>query len=90
MVEDYTLTEKLVPALAAAAQPPVPSGGASLAPIARLPVESRQVLWRSDPTYIAAALDSIDREYGSVDAYVERELGVSKSEVIALRAKLLQ
>jgi protein-tyrosine phosphatase len=92
VLEDYALTEKLVPAPAAAAEKPAPVGGASaaLAPLAQLPVESRQALWRSDPDYISAALDAIDREYGSVDAYVERGLGVSKSELGALRAKLLQ
>jgi protein tyrosine/serine phosphatase len=58
--------------------------------LAQLPVESREALWRSDPEYISAALDSIDREYGSVEVYVERELSVSKAEVRALRAKLLQ
>jgi protein-tyrosine phosphatase len=92
VVEDYALTEKLVPAPAAAAQHPAPIGGgaAPLSPLAQLSVESREVLWRSDPAYISAALDSIDREYGSVDVYVERELGVSKLEVRALRAKLLR
>ena len=92
VVEDYVLTEKLVPAPAAADQKPVPPGAASTAPspLAQLPPESRQALWRSDPDYISAALDSIDREYGSVDAYVRRELGVSESEVRTLREKLLQ
>jgi protein-tyrosine phosphatase len=92
VIEDYVLTEKLVPAPAAAAQHAVPVGGASaaLSPLAALPVESREALWRSDPAYISAALDSIDREYGSVDVYVERELGVRPAEVQALRAKLLQ
>jgi protein-tyrosine phosphatase len=92
VIEDYALTEKLVPPPAAAAQHPAPVGGAAapLSPLAQLPVESREALWRSDPEYISAALDSIDREYGSVEGYVERELGVSKAEVRALRARLLQ
>jgi protein tyrosine/serine phosphatase len=42
------------------------------------------------PCVYSAALDAIEREYGSVDAYLERELGLSKSEVRAIRAKLLQ
>jgi protein-tyrosine phosphatase len=93
VVEDYVLTERLVPA--PAAPKPVPPGAAPAAPaapspLAQLPPESRAALWRSDPAYISAALDSIDREYGSVDGYVRRELGVSESEVRALRAKLLQ
>jgi protein-tyrosine phosphatase len=92
VVEDYALTEKLVPAPAAAAQLSVPVGGAEtpLSSLAQLPVGSREALWRSDPAYILAALNSIDREYGSVDVYVERELGVSRAEVRAMRAKLLQ
>jgi protein-tyrosine phosphatase len=97
VVEDYELTGKLVPAPAAAAQRAAPVGGAAMSgattpqsPLAQLPVESRDALWRSDPAYIAAALDAIDREYGTVDVYLERELGLSKSEVQAVRAKLLQ
>jgi protein-tyrosine phosphatase len=102
VVEDYELTGKLVPAPAAAAQRAAPVGGAAisgaatpggsapLSPLAQLPVESREALWRSDPAYISAALDAIEREYGSVDVYLERELGLAKSEVQAIRAKLLQ
>lgn len=92
VIEDYALTEKLVPAPAAATQRLVPVGGPAgpLSPLAQLPVESREALWRSDPVYISAALDAIDREYGSMDVYVERELGVSRAEVRAVRAKLLQ
>jgi protein-tyrosine phosphatase len=91
VVEDYELTEKLVPPPAGAAQPPIPVGGATPpSPLAKLPAGSREALWRSDPAYISAALDSIDREFGSVDVYVERELGVSKADVLALRARLLQ
>jgi protein-tyrosine phosphatase len=92
VVEDYELTEKLVPARAASAQQPAPIGGATatLSPLAQLPVESREALWRSDPAYISAALNSIEREYGSMDRYVERGLGVSESEVRAVRKRLLQ
>jgi protein-tyrosine phosphatase len=91
VVEDYELTEKLVPSPVAAAQRPVPVGGAvAPSPLAQLPAESREALWRSDPAYISAALDAIDREYGSVDVYVERELGISPSELRAVRGKLLQ
>ncbi len=92
VIADYVLTEQLLPAPAAAAQNPVTLAGASAAPspLMQLPPESRQALWRADPDYIAAALDSIDREYGSVDAYVERELGMKESQLRALRAKLLQ
>lgn len=55
------------------------------AALAQLPEESRRALWRSDPEYVSAALDSVNREYGSIDGYVERALGLSKSEIRALR-----
>jgi protein-tyrosine phosphatase len=92
VVEDYSMTDKLVPAPAAAAAHPAPVGAAAAppSPLAQLPTASREALWHSDPAYISAALDSIDREYGSMDVYVERELGVSKAEIRMLRAKLLQ
>ncbi len=96
VVDDYVLTEKLVPAATAAAQSAVPvggtasSGGTAASPLAQLPVASREALWHSDPAYISAALDSIGHEYGSMDSYVERELGVTKTEIRAIRAKLLQ
>lgn len=92
VVADYQLTELLVPAAAAAASRPAPAGGGAqpLASIARLPVESRIALWRSDPAYIAAALDSISREYGSFDAYLERGLGLSHEQVEKVRRALLE
>jgi protein-tyrosine phosphatase len=89
---DYQLTETLVPAAAAAERHPAPVGGAPQAQsaLAQLPVESRQILWRSDPAYVSAALDSIDREYGSVERYVEKALGLTKSELRTIRRELLQ
>jgi protein-tyrosine phosphatase len=92
VIEDYQLTEKLVPAAAAAAGRPAPVGGGAqpLASIAQLPAESRIALWRSDPAYIASALDSINREYGSFDAYLERGLGLSREQVQQVRRALLE
>ena len=91
VVDDYSLTEKLVPPAAAAAQRPAPVGGAvpAASPLAQLPEESRRALWRSDPQYIDAALDSMQREYGSIDGYLERGLGLSKPEIRLLRKTLL-
>jgi protein-tyrosine phosphatase len=91
VVEDYRLTERLVPAAAAAAQRPGPVGGPAAAQLAmsRLPEESRIALWRSDPIYIESALASIDREYGSIDAYLKQALDLSPSEFAALRREFL-
>jgi protein-tyrosine phosphatase len=102
VVDDYTLTERLVPPAGAAAksavpvggqavQGAVPAGGAAqpLSPLAQLPEESRVALWRSDPLYIKSALDSMVREYGSIDGYLERGLGLSKPEIDSVRRRLL-
>ena len=47
-------------------------------------------LMRADPAYLEAALDQIDKDYGSVQAYVNRKLGVSNTEIALLRSKLLE
>jgi protein-tyrosine phosphatase len=102
VVDDYALTEKLVPPAGAAAKSAVPVGGQAvggalpaggvaqpLSPLAQLPEESRVALWRSDPLYIESALDSMVREYGSIDGYLERGLGLSKPEIVSVRRRLL-
>ena len=92
VIEDYQLTERLVPPAAAAAQRPGPVGGAAPAQlaIARLPEDSRVALWRADPVYIESALASIDREYGSVEAYLRRALELSPAEIETLRREFLR
>jgi len=91
VVDDYALTEKLVPPAAAAAKAPAPVGGAvpAASPLSQLPEESRRALWRSDPQYIQSALDSIQHEYGSIDAYLERGLGLSRREIRAVRTNMV-
>jgi protein-tyrosine phosphatase len=92
VIDDYQLTERLVPPATAAAQRSGPVGGAAPAQLAlaRLPEESRVALWRSDPAYIEAALASIDQEYGSVEAYLRRALGLSPTELEDLRKEFLR
>jgi protein-tyrosine phosphatase len=89
VIDDYAMTETLVPPAGAASVRAAPVGGAAQA-LARLPEESRLALWRSDPKYISAALKSIDGEYGSVNAYLERGLGLTKGEIRALRTVLVK
>ena len=91
IIGDYALTEKLVPALPMTPHPAAGVAAVSQASqvLAPIPEESRRVLWRSDPEYVAAALSSIDREYGSVDNYVRRGLGISDAELSAVRKALL-
>jgi protein-tyrosine phosphatase len=91
VVDDYALTEKLVPPAAGAAKAPAPVGGAvpAASPLSQLPEESRRALWRSDPQYIQSALDSMQHEYGSIDAYLERGLGLSRREIRAVRTNMV-
>jgi protein-tyrosine phosphatase len=92
VIEDYVLTERLVPPAAAAARRPGPVGGAAQAQtaLAQLPEESRVALWRSDPVYIESALESIDQEYGSIGAYLDKGLKLNPAEIEALRREFLR
>lgn len=50
---------------------------------------SIQVINSADPRFMQAALDAIEREFGGLDAYVERALGVSGEKREALRERYL-
>jgi protein-tyrosine phosphatase len=92
VVEDYELTEQLAiaPAYATKRVAVTASDAKSQDALAHMPEESRRALGRAAPEYIEAALDSIDREYGSSDAYLEHGLGLSKTEIAAVRAALVE
>jgi protein-tyrosine phosphatase len=47
-------------------------------------------LLRSDPLYILAALDSIERKEGSIDAYFDRVLGIVAKDRARIRDLLLE
>ena len=51
--------------------------------------ESVRVLNSADPRFLQAALDVIDREFGGLDAYVEKALGITDEKRDALRARYL-
>lgn len=51
--------------------------------------EERQVLMAADPAYLKATFAAIDERYGSFDNYRRQALGLSDSDVSALRARLL-
>ena len=58
--------------------------------LANIPPEITSVLLRADPDYIRAALDALEKKYGSVEGYVREELGVSESDLRAIRRLLLE
>jgi len=88
VVQDYKLTDTLVPAPVMAKQGPAPLAGAQSA-LAGLPEESRVALWQSRAEYIDAALDAIGRQYGSVNGYLARALGLSDAEIGSIRRRLI-
>lgn len=51
----------------------------------RLPPEVIRVFMGVDASYLQAVFDRIDRDYGSVDAYLDRELGVDAADVARLK-----
>lgn len=88
VLADYAMSDKLVDyrqqiAEGAAKNP-------SYAMLAQVPFEIIEPLMKSDPPYLAAALDAIERQHGSVDAYLEQELGVTPEVKQRLRDRLSQ
>ena len=48
------------------------------------------MLWTVREDFLATALDSIDREHGGVDAYLQQHLGLSPAARAQLVARYLQ
>lgn len=42
---------------------------------------------RTEPAYIEATLDALTAEYGSVEAFLDKERGVSAADLVALRRR---
>jgi protein-tyrosine phosphatase len=53
-------------------------------PLFRMPADIRRVLFAADPDYLRAALEQIDSEFGGLDTYLERAVGLSAE----LRARM--
>jgi protein-tyrosine phosphatase len=86
VVADYALSDDLVDYMAR-----LDEEGASEGPyaaLARMPREVVAPLLASDPAYIEAALDAMAASHGSVDAFIEQELGVTPAMKRAIIANL--
>jgi protein-tyrosine phosphatase len=59
-------------------------------PMAKLPPEVAAPLIGVDGSYLDTAFAQIRQDYGSVDAYMEKELGVGPQEKARLRARMLE
>jgi protein-tyrosine phosphatase len=54
-----------------------------------IPPEVLRVLGGVDGSWLDAAFDQIARDYGSVEGFLDRELGVGPREIAALRKRML-
>lgn len=91
ILADYALSDDLVD-YAAAFTPEdgqAPAEDSPWAFLRRLPPATVAPLLESDPAYLASALEAIEEEHGSVDAYLRDVLAVDERDLAALRAQLL-
>jgi len=79
VVADYVLTNERLVIRSASVQPVSLSG---------LSADSRKVLMSADPAFINAALDSVDRQYGSIEGYLKQALGLTDRDIATLRRRL--
>jgi len=88
VIADYALSDQLVDYKAqmeesAAANP-------SYAFLMNLPWETVEPLVASDPAYLESAFAALDEQFGGVDAFIEKELGVTPEMKQAIRSRLTQ
>ena len=55
-----------------------------------LPDEVRQVLASVQPSFLAAAFQTIDAGYGDLDKYLQDGLGIGPAERASLQARYLE
>jgi len=90
ILQDYSLSEQLVNYDALAGGEGVAETATGFSALRKVPKEIRAPLLRSDPAYLAAALDEIDRREGSVAGFLKSQLDVGREETETLRGLLLQ
>lgn len=91
VVNDYAMSQR-VPSLqrlrtrmdASATQDP------GMSALSRLPEPALRALMGTDPMYLSAAFDQIRADHGSIDAYLEQQLGVGAADRARLRALYLE
>jgi protein-tyrosine phosphatase len=57
--------------------------------VAALPPEIAKPLLGVEGAYLDAAFDQLRRDYGSVEAYLDKELGIGPAELAALKRRML-
>lgn len=71
------------------ASPEAVAANPQAAAFMRLPADIRAVFMGVDKRYLQAVFDVIDRDYGSVEVYLDRELGVDAADIARLKALYL-
>ncbi len=71
------------------ASPEAVAANPQAAAFMRLPADIRAVFMGVDKRYLQAVFDLIDRDYGSVEVYLDRELGVDAADIARLKALYL-
>ena len=59
-------------------------------PLARLPADVAAPIVGVDGSYLDSAFAQIRQDYGSVEGYLDKELGVGPQQIAALRARMLE
>jgi protein-tyrosine phosphatase len=90
ILHDYSLSEQIVDYDALASGANVSRTATGFSALRSVPKEIRTPMLRSDPEYLAAALDEIVRRDGSVAGYLKSQVGVGREEAETLRGLLLQ
>ena len=87
VVADYALSDKVVNYEQAMMGGKV---NAAFEQMQRIPAEIRAPLMASDPEYIKATLDALDRKYGGVENYLRQRLGITDAQLAKIRGALLE
>lgn len=88
VIADYALSDDVVDYRAQMQK--AAEKNTSYAALSQLPWETVAPLVKSDPIYIKSAFAALEEEYGSVDAFIERELGVTQAMKRAIIANLTE
>ncbi|MGD9664614.1 MAG: tyrosine-protein phosphatase, partial [Novosphingobium sp.] len=87
VLADYALSDKLVDYKGQMEKGA--KDNPAYAALAKVPFEVVEPLLKSDPAYLSAALDALTDKYGSIDAFIEKRLGVTPEMRDRIRANLL-
>lgn len=85
VIEDYLLTNQILDINALLAQRPDPN-----TPMTRNGMDIAAAILHTDERYLSAALDAVEAQHGSVEAYLEDVLDLSPENLAAMRAHFLE